>query len=459
MSRIAWPAIIATAAMATLSGCSTSHIFFADDLRREAPHLTEEGSTIRVFYDRHGWLYPDGTVPIPAPPRGSRDRTLMTAACANPSVRCDTPGVWPALVARYATEPVSHDTTGFLQIQDAIRADVLDGILRTTPVGQPVVFVVHGFNVPPPRPGDPTAIDAVADSIRTWYSDTPLTIVEVRWDGLDATPDAWAGIGTWKRAQAYSYFIGIELRRLLTAVPHDRPLRVVSHSLGGSVLASSLWNVSSKIQDWTEEVGINPAVPVPPDSVNYYHPWVRYYAAFTDARYRTPTHPDMRVGMVVPAMPPDAFATCDRSDFYDRNVEGRSPLRYPYSFDPTPSDIDRIVIGYNPRDRVVGKDIGKIFGISASEWGSTAAAAVPRTVRWTMHDVVNGPLREQTGSQTEGFGVSLQDRPDGEGEKEHGFSTYVDRVNSRTFFDCLFTDVCVGDTLEELGPSRRCPDD
>ncbi len=237
----------------------------------------------------------------------------------------------------------------------------------------------------------------------------------------------------WPWAQANGYYVGMELRRVLSALPHDRPVRILTHSLGAHVVTAALWNVSSKLSGGVLQATVR-------DEANAPAVWVRYFNGFSSPAYRTPTHPDLRLAMIVPAMPGLTFGGATNTDYYDRNYEGRPPVTAPYQMprNGPPSTYDRIVIGQNARDQVIEK-----FIHVPTIYGSTTLGSHYDEFRNAVAPVLNGRPELNGGRSVVAYRVDIREALPGVNEVKHDWDLYLHRKNIRQLTDCLFTE-CTG---------------
>jgi hypothetical protein len=421
--------------LAPLGGCMR-HVYFPEGVRPIA--FAADSAPVRLLYDRFGNLYPDGSVTV------GGEETIQPVRV--PIIRAGNwslqnhyrrrPDAWKQLAARYLRDTLPYHDDRWTPVQDSIRAEGLRAITARSRPGAPIVILVHGFNVSAPKADSTDAMDATRDSLKSWYGDRfpGMTFVEVRWDGLVAQGPGLVkkvgGLQIWPRAQANGYYVGMELRRILSALPHDRPVRILTHSLGAHVATAALWNVSSKLSGnvLDRNAGGSPRAVAE---------WVQYFDGFSHPAYRTPTHPDLRLAMIVPAMPGLTFGRGSNLDYYDRNYEGRPPVTPGYQVPRggPPSTYDRIVIGQNQVDEVIQKYINK-----PPVYGSTTLGSQYSEFRDSVAPIVNGRPEMNGGRSVIAYRVDIREAPAGVDEKKHAWDLYLLRNNIRQLTDCLFTE-------------------
>lgn len=412
------------------------HAYFPEGVRPVAG--APDTLPVRLMYDRFGNMYPDGSVtvdgentiqPVPSENFGQGNWSLQYHYSRRPQL-------WKQLALRNLADTLDYSDARWAAVQDSIRAEALREIAVRSRPGAPVVLLVHGFNVSEPSADARDAMDATRDSLTSWYGAhfPGMTFVEVRWDGLVAQ-GPWlvkdvGGGKIWPYAQANGYFVGMELRRVLTALPHDRPVRILTHSLGAHVATAALWNVSSKLSGNV----LNENAGGPPRAKPE---WVRYFDGFSSLAYRTPTHPDLRLAMIVPAIPGLTFGGGTNTDFYDRNYEGHPPVTPAYRMpqDTPQSTYDRIIVGQNAIDRIIQKFINK-----PAWYGSTTLGSQREDFRDRVAHFLNGRPEMNGGRSVVAYRVDIREAPPGVNPKEHAWDLYLLRNNIRQLTDCLFTE-------------------
>jgi hypothetical protein len=174
-----------------------------------------------------------------------------------------------------------------------------------------VVFLIHGFRVPDAE----SDFALMGQRIREQFPRAPMLLVHVHWDGMYSRVLSRGIDDTWNGANHNAPLVGLQLRRIFDGLKDDLPVRVITHSLGGGVLASALWPRA----DIRETRG--------------------RYADFSKrsggaSPFRFPPNADFRVGMIVPAIRGEAFGVVPQG--------GRPTGNYPL-----------VVVGQNRWDMVV----------------------------------------------------------------------------------------------------------
>jgi hypothetical protein len=229
----------------------------------------------------------------------------------------------------------------------------------------------------------------------------PPRYLEVYWDGLATSGLKQNIFGVWGGGQHNAFNAGLGLRRVLYLIPSTVPVRILTHSHGAAVVTTGLWNIDSKI-------------PTRMRSNAWYRAYVEKTADVT--RYSTPVHPDLRVAMIVPAVPGNVF-----KDYKDRTPE--DALTYH----------DRIIVGINPSDAITSK-----FFLPSSWFGATTLADW-RSEYWQHVAPLNADVPSPRFFCVDFSGSSVNDRTaffwDG-----HGWPVYLRRDAISDFLDALFLD-------------------
>ncbi len=214
------------------------------------------------------------------------------------------------------------------------------------------MVLVHGFN------NDKVEARDWYDSARALVNakEPDAVFLDVHWDGLTANLPP----GIWSSAQYNFPLVGLEFRRVLNALDPRIPVRVLTHSSGGPLIASTLGDASCPLvaddEDYRryyelvrDTTTVHDRCSLPAAVAR--REWPRHPLLPGEREaYRPPTPPDFRVGMIVPAASPNTFT----------------------SFTPNADGPDRLIIGINPEDMA----IGKVF-LSCTAFGTTCMSARP----------------------------------------------------------------------------------
>jgi hypothetical protein len=307
-----------------LGACSSHNVLFNPAIQRAAtqPSLQCDSGrvdftdtrVVRAYFDRDGDLYPGPAVGV------LLDNTLFNGPTeplkqsfkrhrANPS----TP--WSHLADSLEIN-TGDSERAWVDIQDSIRRRVVTAVNSATHTGarpRVLVVLVHGFNV-----------DDAECSYRVVREQAAALLPEaayllVNWDGLVSTAPIPM---IWSRAQFNFPLVGMGLRRLLSELDSIMPVRILTHSSGGPVVAHALWDASGA-----------------EGPTKHGDTWPAYVALHelrrTGQLPRVPMFTDLQIGMIVPATPASIF------NHFDLGEHG-----------PT-----RIVIGTNPHDYAVNKTV------------------------------------------------------------------------------------------------------
>lgn len=309
------------------------HAVFSCLIKHPVPAGTGQPTTLRLYLDSGGNIYP-AAVYLPDNPKTIRwpGKNVTNTECdlqwyfdraANQAVR-------DRLFAQYrVAKPgkphtdYGYDNVAWDRLRSAMAKEEAALIDRATEKGKkPLVILVHGFNVADYEHAVATPCGkADAPRKRAYYDEIQGALLaqrpalkeavwlEVYWDGFQNTP-----LKIWGAAQASARYAGLALREVLNHTDTHTALRVFTHSAGGLVISQALWN-NDAFEDgaYAAQVrGMMKAIP-------------------------TPAHPDVRIGMVVPALSPEAFS------YYQ--------LRTPAANQPA----YRIVVGQNRKDFAVNK--------------------------------------------------------------------------------------------------------
>jgi hypothetical protein len=282
-----------------------------------------------------------------------------------------------------------------------------------------LVVLVHGFNVKAEDHEDAFAATRHAVLRNGTLAPNPV-FLQVAWDGMShrRTLASPLPLAAWRYAQYNAPLVGLELRRLLTAVDTAVPVRVVSHSLGALVVGTALWDASGVFDDRS-------AVK---DSI--YRAWSARVPGRDSAAYRFPAHADVRVGMVAPAT---------SSELFERYAEapGRAP------------PLRRLVVGLNEKDFVTNKGPR---GMLKNFVGATALGAA----RPDFCEGVVGRHPEMLRPKAHLVDLYEPDR-NAARNRDHAWTTYARRAAYPRFLQLVFTadTAAAGDQAHMCGPRAR----
>lgn len=249
------------------------HVTFGERSLRPDP-----SGVVRVYLDMYGAVYPGGESPqLRLPDEGlARAGSLKSYFAAE---RAD----WAHLRAGLGIGQDRYERQ-WERAQAALKARLTRRIADLTADGRTLVVLVHGFNVK-------TADDvfaAVRDTVRRrYFREGRVGFLEVHWDGMTGHPLCLSSV--WERAQYNAPLVGLELRDLLAGVRHDVPVRILTHSLGAAVIATALWGRKRGTFHGDAAYG-----------------HLRAHAGGTGL-HPLPPQPNLRVAMIVPAVPGTAF--------------------------------------------------------------------------------------------------------------------------------------------------------
>lgn len=286
--------VIILLALPTLCLAQPKQVFFDDCMRRN-------DAAAAFYMDRYGDLYPPGDVsldvyhfinvkngPRPYVRPGSPDFARLKSLYAWKAKRA--PGddtEWPSLLTYTGVVASGNFDADWAAVQGVLRKGEAQRISALGREYDDVVLLIHGYN------------NDHADA-RTWYDCVEsnfrdegarhgrrVAFVRMYWDGLKGKTPFFV----WDNAQYNGYLVGLELRRLLSNVDGDTPLRVFTHSSGAYVITNALGDASAGAQ-------VKKMLETYPDR-----------SAGTAPGYAPPTQlRDLRVAMLVPAQPTNAFA-------------------------------------------------------------------------------------------------------------------------------------------------------
>jgi hypothetical protein len=338
---------------------------------------------------------------------------------------------WAALASRYGIAqgpdqwPQYQSDTSWITLQDSVVARLRRAVGVASNNGQlPLLVLIHGFNAQDASPSYTDLTRAIFAQEFERIAPDSVALLRVYWDGSDGSRSR-VPLQAWWNGQANAFPVGLSVRRFLNSLPERQPVRIITHSLGSTVASAALWNL---------DVTINKRQVDASAAENWY---AIYLARQSDAtRYATPRLVDLRVGMLVPAMPAETFLDAQR----------RTPSSnaMPYQ---------RIVVGVNPRDYAIQHAEGKMAVGCADRvpvvglgLGGDCAAADSSADRAALRSgCPRAAERTITFIDFHGSKKTPLYAPPPEGEYEaHSLSSYVGRDAFPAFLRAVFTPTAPG---------------
>lgn len=363
-SRLVWLAQLGwLALLTTLSSSSTrnipndpAHHAVFGCLVRNAP----ADGILRLYLDSGGDIYPPANF-LPASNDGLRQVDNLPNQQADLQWYFDrNPAVRKQLFAAHGLRepigpnpPFDYDNVAWDALRREMARRFAHAIDSATANGtKPLLVLIHGFNVADTahttqgdcatRPPAKVRAAAYYPTIRRLLiAQRPelaaATWLEVYWDGFQEAP-----LRIWGAAQLSARYAGLGVREVLRQIQPTTPVRVFTHSAGGIVITQALWNSDpvtkrgAKLLEEKQLLGMLATIP-------------------------TPALPDLRVGMLVPALTSEAFS------FYNERTFASATATK-----PVPDY--RIVVGQNRRDFAVNKGPLGSEAAGATSMGARAAA-------------------------------------------------------------------------------------
>lgn len=301
-----------------------NHVLFDHLCECLAVEPTASPKIIRLFLDSNGDIYPPvadniaaGNPPLRLMSPHYELRAHYTASSNKATMdalarKYGTPATWSAVQQELTYQYINR-------LRGALAPAV--GMPR-----RPLVVLIHGFNVPAgthEATGTSALYTVVRDSLVAKAPSLAKAVwLEVYWDGLRNAPRH-----VWETGQLYARYAGLRLRPLLAGTDPTTPIRVFTHSAGGIVAAHAFWNVYAPYHD---SVSTQEA---------------RDISAAVHRLYKqpTPSHCDVHLGLLVPAMPGNTFLDYSRRTIATLTAEN----------DPAPAVCNNTLLNGRPNYRVV----------------------------------------------------------------------------------------------------------
>lgn len=298
------------ALLAVLAGCRNHNTYFPTPLRVE--HA--DSRVHAIYFDRYGDLYPGTAVSFC---RDSlQDGDGLRDFFARNSARSGS--AWRQLIADTglsSMEAQADFPIAWQAVQTRLKERAMERIRELGAVeGRPVVMLVHGFN------NEFESARSDYDSIRTIVDSRlgreNVRYLDVYWDGMNK---AFIPIGIWGEAQYNFPLVGVQMRPILAALPPSTPLRILTHSTGGPLIATVFGPTHTAFGRKT--VGV-----YWPRDPNYRTHLARDTA--TTGAFAPPRLNDTRVAMMIPAASAKLFDSLPGTPGFSRLILGYSPRDY-----------------------------------------------------------------------------------------------------------------------------------
>jgi hypothetical protein len=267
-----------------------------------------------LYFDMYGDLYPGPEVKVEA--ANLKDGEGLREFFARD--HAGNGATWRSLVAYAGLSPAeaaAEFPVAWQSVQARLQARTKSRVRELASVeGRPVIMFVHGFNNV--FKGARANYDSTRKLIDARLGPANVRYLDVYWDGMNK---AGVPIGIWGEAQYNFPLIGVQMRPILAVLPSSTPLRILTHSTGGPLIATAFGPTHAAFgreipaDDW-------------PRDVNYRDHLSRDTA--TVGVFAPPRFRDARVAMMIPAASANLFDDIPRTPGFSRLILGYSPRDY-----------------------------------------------------------------------------------------------------------------------------------
>jgi hypothetical protein len=223
------PHLIFSALIAFLAGCRDHSTLFPTPQRDDHPDARVQA----VYFDMYGDLYPGPAVTFGAD--SLKDGEGLREFFARD--RAGNGSTWRSLAAYAGLSPAeaaAEFPIAWQSVQARLQARTKERVRELGAVqGRPVLMFVHGFNNV--FKGARENYDSTRKIIDARLGPANIRYLDVYWDGMNK---AGVPIGIWGEAQHNFPLIGVQMRPILAALPSPTPLRIITHSTGGPLIAT-----------------------------------------------------------------------------------------------------------------------------------------------------------------------------------------------------------------------------
>ncbi len=369
-------------------------------------HEADNKNVVRVYFDKFGDLYPKKDIYIPYKSFFDGNKSNQYSGCleyyfTGQNRNKEDEDIFRArsktLAEGYSINIQLPFDSIFKKSQDLIIHEYTSTLntLINSGKSKTLVILIHGFNDPNPT-GD---YQLIRDNIRKLKLDSNYIYLELYWDGLTAN-NANPGLSKiWGKAQLNTSYVAYTLRRIINLLDQSTKIRFITHSSGGIVATSCLFNTFSKYKNAKTQ---------------------DYYELLMNTP--GPIQNDIRLAMLAPALP--GVAT-----FIDFNCRDGNQEMHPDS-----NNISKVLVGYNKNDLATAKIVGKIRAprnIGATSLGCDAKNEVKNTIQ-TLDELgyqKNNPI----------IPIDFTKHPECKKSEEHGCYYYLQNKDKiETMLNQLF---------------------
>lgn len=422
-----------------LTACASSPVMFYDRLGPEIPPQF----VTSIYLDKYGDIYSE------------EDRFKSGADARSDAVRCTNNQKLCESRVYLTNEKTADDAMkGWRKKQDKrwnARAESIVNEIAASGKQRPIVMLIHGFRVEQASPD----YDLARIRIDELNLGGPAPYyIDVNWDGRSSS---MLGIqSAWGRAQMNGPQSGFRLRRLLNLIdqkytdkftgdyegaPKIRPqFRILTHSSGAFVAAAIVGDSGGslpcmkahKFTDSNRRQFTDHEQKLFNSCTQTYVAFERSHRApVPEALDSVPSTPDIRLGMMAPAMAATAFT----GRVGDKNWPGDGLL--------IPSD-SALLIGYNPEDSALRKKVGPI-SLPTHSGGESGLGTTPKQICRVVG-------KFQSESDPHVLAIDLNRRGRFASQKEsHDFRVYLNQPEFEVMAGAL-----MGETLPPRMTDKGC---
>lgn len=371
----------------TVLGCRQKQVLLQ---QLQTAHYAHNNDLVRVYIDKRGSIYPSYKFFIPP------SDFFIKKFKANKYGTLEEYYTKDSIQLQKVAVHYELETNSFSELQEGILKEKVDEIKKVWNDNKELIFLIHGFNDPNPS----AEFYLLRQKIEKQFPDREFSFVEIYWDGLTANNGNPMFASIWGKAQVNSMYASLALRKIITQLPFEAKIRIITHSLGASVGTGALFNTYEKLPH--------------PKGTNTYKDMMKQVC--------TPVQQDIRIGMIAPAIPGvNTFRT-----FKNRTLKtGRDCQEQAIS--PNQNNITRVVLGYKKEDYALKKWIfSKRLG--ATSLGNNAITKKMTEIERTKNELIAYPVI-----------VKDFDFRDCNHKDEHGLYYYLQNTQAlNAFLDALF---------------------
>ena len=365
MKKLIFQVFVFSFTLFSLVGCSSKNLSYS-----HIPDLEIDGS-INIYLDRHGFIYSHSDITDLY-----KDNFYTTSGDNS--------------IKNIYEMKKGHNKISWNKVQESRWQRKINQINALLDDNSQLIVLIHGYNVS----NSNSLYSSIRGFIKKYTKNKQINkkniFVNVHWDGLVSKYNF--PIGHWGSAQYNAPLVGLQLRKLFKGIDSSVPIRIMTHSSGGIIVASLIGDASD-------------ALPAANNNDDKFYDVYRENSKGSE-KYSILDFDHLTIGMIVPATPSSSFS----------NIMIQNNLK--------------LIVGQNEDDIAVSK---AFIGGCSSLFGSTCLAVSSNDYKKLL-----GYNRDNVSFYKIDFSNSQINKKSFFFWDEHSWITYLNRDNMNMFLNLLF---------------------